>query len=194
MDPADTPRRPSPARRTTRSIGGLPAPCGPADACPAPTAPRHAQGSPPNPLTAHSADTGTAHHPTAAASRLRPPYREGRQPSTPGVERHPDESLEVVDHQRDGTRRGRCREQPTTNGTRPRDGESPLPERAGGPPERAGGPTAYACVITRTRATAPQSCGWRSPADRRCTWRTGLAGPPHCCLRVLRLPSGPPRS
>src|SRR5690606_25645657 len=40
------------------------------------------------------------------------------------------ESLEAVDHQRDGTRRGRCRWQPTTNGAWPRDGESP-PARAG---------------------------------------------------------------
>ncbi|CAL9419514.1 hypothetical protein SUDANB23_01826 [Streptomyces sp. enrichment culture] len=129
MDPADTPRRPSPARWTTRSIGGPPARCGPADACPAPTAPSHAPASPPSPLTAHTADTGTAHHPTAAVPRASAPYREGGQPGTPGVERQPDESLEAAGHQRGGTGRGRCREQPTAKGTRPRDSESP-PARA----------------------------------------------------------------
>lgn len=186
-DPADTPRRPSPARRTAQSIGGPPAPCEPADACPAPAAPIRVRVSPPDPLTARIVGSGTAHHPAAAASPLRPPYREGREPGTPGVEREPDRSLGTTDHQRDKTRRDRCSQQPTADGTRPRYDEALRPERAGGL-------TAYARVITRTRATTPRSCGWRSSVVRRCTWRSGSAGPPHCCPHARRPLSGPPQS
>jgi len=129
-DPADTPRRPSPARRTARSIDGPPAPCEPGDACPAPTAPSPDRVSPPGPPAARIADTGTAHHRVAADSRLRPPYREDRLPPTPDGERQPDESPEAANHQRGGTRRGRRGTQPTANSARPRDGDSP-PARAG---------------------------------------------------------------
>lgn len=131
-DPADTLRRPSLAHRTVRSIGGPPAPCEPADACPAPTAPSHARTSPLDPPAARSTGSETAHHPAAAASPPKPPYREGRQPVGPGVEREPVGTPGATVRQRDERRRGRCSQQPTADDTRPRYGEALRPKRAGG--------------------------------------------------------------
>lgn len=89
-DLAGTPRRPSPVHRTVRSTDAPPAPCGPGDSCPAPTAPNPAQASAPGPVTAHSQGNGTAHHSAAAVPSLKAPYREGRQSDSPGVGREPD--------------------------------------------------------------------------------------------------------
>lgn len=150
-DPADTPRRPSPVHRTARSTDAPLAPCEPADACPAPAVPSPAPASPPDPAAARSTGSGAAHHPAAAASPPRPPYCEGRQPGSPGVEREPDGTPGATVRQRGETRRGKCSQQPTADYTRPRHGEALRPERAGGL-------TAYR-VITRTRATTPRSCG-----------------------------------
>ncbi|CAM5328002.1 hypothetical protein SVIOM74S_05424 [Streptomyces violarus] len=124
-DPADTPRRPSPARRTPRSTDAPSAPYGPADSCPAPAAPSLDQVLPPDPAAARSTGSGTAHHPAAAASPLKPPYREGRQPVGPGVEREPDGTPGTTVRERDETRCGRCSQQPTADGPRPRYGEAP---------------------------------------------------------------------
>lgn len=126
-DPADTPRRPSPARRTPRSTDAPPAPYGPADSCPAPAAPSPDQVWPPDPAATRSTGSGTAHHRAAAASPLKPPYREGRQPVGPGVEHEPDGTTGTTVRQRDETRRGRCNQHPTADGTRPRYGEALRP-------------------------------------------------------------------
>ncbi|CAL9438374.1 hypothetical protein SUDANB132_02187 [Streptomyces sp. enrichment culture] len=131
-DPADTPRRPSPVHRTTRSTDAPPAPCEPADACPAPVAPSHARSSPPDPPAARSTGSGTAHHAAAAASLLKAPYRESRQPDGPGVERESDGTPGATVRQRGERRRGRCNQQPMADGTRPRYGEALRPMRAGG--------------------------------------------------------------
>ncbi|CAL9582013.1 hypothetical protein SUDANB176_05057 [Streptomyces sp. enrichment culture] len=134
--PVDTPRRPSPARRTARSTGVPLAPCGPVEPCPAPTAPSPARASPPGLAAVRSTGSGTARHPAAAAPLPEPPYREGRQSVGPGVEREPDGTIGAAVRRRGGTRHGRCTRQPTADGTRPGHGE------ASGP----GGPRPTACV------------------------------------------------
>lgn len=116
--PVGTLRRPSPGRRTARSSGAPPAPCGPMGSCPAPAVPSRARASPPDPAAARSTGNGTVQRPA------KPPYREGRQPGGPGVEREPDGTSGVGVHQGDETRRGRCSRQPTADGTRPRCSEA----------------------------------------------------------------------
>lgn len=106
-DPADTPRRPSLAHRTARSTDAPAAPYGPAGACPAPATPIPARVSPHDPAAARSTDSGAAHHPAAAASLPKAPYREGHQPVGPGVEREPDGIPGAAVRQWDGRRRGR---------------------------------------------------------------------------------------
>lgn len=148
-DLAGTPRRPSPVHRTVRSTDAPPAPCGPGDSCPAPTAPNPAQASAPGPVTAHSQGNGTAHHSAAAVPSLKAPYREGRQSDSPGVGREPDGTSGAAVRQRGQKRRGRCSQQPTTDDTRPRYSEAPSPCGLG---------LRAHVRVTRTRATTLRSC------------------------------------
>ncbi len=135
-DTADTdlvgiPRRPLPARQTARSTDAPPAPYGPVEPCPAPTAPNHAQASPPAPPTARSTDSGTAHHRADAVPPRKPPYRESRHPNGTCVDREPDGAPGALVNQRNGTRHGRCNEQPTADDTRLRHDEAPGPSGLG---------------------------------------------------------------
>lgn len=131
-DPADTPRRPSRAHRTARSTGAPPGRCEPADTCPAPVAPSPVRASPLGPVTARNGGSEFARRLIAAVSPVRRPYREGRQPGSPGVEREPDAIPGATVRQRDEIRPVRCSQQLMADSTRPRHGEALRPKRAGG--------------------------------------------------------------
>lgn len=81
--PAGRRCRPSPSRRTARSIGVPPARCGPTASCPARAAPSRTPAWPRDRPTSRSRGSVTARAPACVAPRSKPSYREGRQPGPP---------------------------------------------------------------------------------------------------------------
>lgn len=182
--PAGIPRTRSLVRRTARSSDAQPAPCEPVAPCPAPTGPSPDPASPPDPVGARSRRNATARLAVDAVVLGKRPYGEGRQPGARCVEREPDGPHGAAVHRRCVTRRTRCNWQLLTNAARPRHSETPSSCELG---------ASDRVVVTRTRAITLRSCDSRSPADRRCTWRSGSAVPRRCCPPVRRPRSGPPR-
>lgn len=146
-------RRPSPGRRTARSIGTPPALCGPAAPCPAPAVPSHGPASPRDRPVDRSARRVTFRPLTCAVRLPKPPYREGRQLGLPCEESNPTGRMRrgsITDTTRNAESAA-CNCRPSTHGrdtTTPPTAASGWGRRLSEPRDPTGGsPMCGACAV-----------------------------------------------